>query len=167
MARQPSPRPQGRGRSQGRDYAAEYARRLARGRAEGKTRQQARGHKPAEHIERREKETARGGLTTYQRGAVRALFRDQARRIRGADPDALAEQGLRWAQGTGWRAFERLRDETKDLSKLRRARVRVKRRPGRAPVIELDVRGRAANRARMEAFAARWGIPDWRWLFYK
>jgi hypothetical protein len=42
-----------------RDYKAEYARRIAKGTAAGKTRQQARGHKPREHIIRRQREIER------------------------------------------------------------------------------------------------------------
>lgn len=173
MARSPSPRPSRRGPSPARDYAAEYRRRTA-ARA-GKTKAELRGHAPKagvkEHVSRRireEKEEAAGGLTTAHRKQVKDFFRDQARMIRGADPADLEARGLRWVQGAGgWPAFKALRDETKELAQSKRARVRIRRRPGRAPVIELDVQGRAANRARMEAFALRWGIPDWRWLFYK
>lgn len=53
-----------------RDYAGEYARRIAKATAAGKTRQQARGHKAREHVERREKEVAKYGMTISQLRSV-------------------------------------------------------------------------------------------------
>ncbi len=46
-----------------RDYKAEYKRRLARGKKQGKTRQQARGHRPKEHVERRRKSEQKYGAS--------------------------------------------------------------------------------------------------------
>ena len=54
-----------------RDYRAEYAKRIARATAEGKTRQQARGHKAGEHIERARKERAKEGLSAAERESIR------------------------------------------------------------------------------------------------
>lgn len=46
-----------------RNYKAEYARRIARAEAAGKTRQQARGHKPKEHIERARRSKIKYGVS--------------------------------------------------------------------------------------------------------
>lgn len=170
MARSPSSRPKGRGRSPGRDYAAEYARRKAQGRAKGKTTQEARGHKPREHIARAKREfdqAMQGGLTTYERGQIKKLAGDIAPMVRGSNAADINDRLKRWAQGQGgYGAIRALKDEVKALKKIKGARVVVRRRRG-ARIIKLDISGRAANRARMEAWADRWGLPDWRWLFYK
>lgn len=55
-----------------RDYKAEYERRISRATAAGKTRQAARGHKVREHVERRQKEIVRYGLTIDQLKKVNA-----------------------------------------------------------------------------------------------
>ena len=49
----------------------DYRRRIERGLASGKTRQQARGHKPQEHITRAEHVTARGGVTQSEKALIR------------------------------------------------------------------------------------------------
>jgi hypothetical protein len=55
-----------------RDFKAEYSRRIAAALAKGKTKQAGRGHKVAEHVERREKEAAKfGGITKYQDKIIR------------------------------------------------------------------------------------------------
>lgn len=62
-----------------RNYKAEYERRQAKGRAAGKTRQQARGHKPREHVERARQSQAKYGaspstMTRLRREAASKLL---------------------------------------------------------------------------------------------
>lgn len=167
MVKSPSSRPRGRGRPQ-----SAYEKRIAAHLAAhpGATRQEARGHKPREHVARatREREQAlQGGLTTYERGQIKRLAAEIAPMVRGAGAADINDRLKRWAQGHGgYGAVRALKDEVKALKKIKGARVIVRRRRG-ARIIKLDISGRAANRARMEAWAERWGLPDWRWLFYK
>lgn len=50
----------------GKPLSATYRKRIEKALLQGKTLQQARGHKPQEHIERKQKEIARLGLTAKQ-----------------------------------------------------------------------------------------------------
>lgn len=58
-----------------RDFKAEYARRIARATAQGKTRQQARGHKAHEHVERRERERREFGLSGSEVRSISAWYK--------------------------------------------------------------------------------------------
>jgi poly-D-alanine transfer protein DltD len=58
-----------------RDYKAEYARRIATGMSKGKTRQQARGHKPREHVARKERELREYGLTSAQKASIKKFHK--------------------------------------------------------------------------------------------
>lgn len=51
-----------------------YARRVAKGIAAGKTRQQARGHKKAEHVERAKREAEEQGVTSAQLKSIRSFL---------------------------------------------------------------------------------------------
>jgi len=57
-----------------RDFKAEYQRRIAKALAAGKTRQAARGHKPKEHIIRREREVAEAGVSASQLRSIRSFL---------------------------------------------------------------------------------------------
>jgi len=57
-----------------------YRARLERNLAKGKTRQQARGHKEKEHVERNIKEKAKTGLTSSQKQAIKKFSQKQALR---------------------------------------------------------------------------------------
>ena len=58
-----------------RDFKAEYQRRIAKALAAGKTRQAARGHKPKEHIERKEREVAEAGVSSSQLRSIREFLK--------------------------------------------------------------------------------------------
>lgn len=57
------------------DRKGGYAKRVAKGIAGGKTKQQARGHKVKEHIERAEKEKAKQGVTGSQIRSIRSFLK--------------------------------------------------------------------------------------------
>lgn len=96
---------------------ARYQRRLANAIAAGKTRQQARGHKAGEAKARRLRETASGGLTTRQRGEVKAFAVRQAGRD-GRSEDRAAADLLSWTLRRGWDAFKALRAEQRLAAKM-------------------------------------------------
>lgn len=81
-----------------RNYAAEYAKRIERATAKGKTRQQARGHRPGEAAERREREREEHGISSSEVRSVRAWcerFKNE-----GRDTEDVIEKARE--SGYGW-----------------------------------------------------------------
>jgi len=83
-----------------RDYRAEYQRRIAKAMERGKTRQQARGHKPGEHIIRKEREIKELGLTRAQIKSIRQWGYKYKNSDRNIDDviDRAREQGYESCQ---------------------------------------------------------------------
>lgn len=81
-----------------RDFKAEYAKRIARATAAGKTRQQARGHRPGEASERREREREEFGLSGSEVRSIRAWcerFPNEGRDVEDVIEQAR-ESGYAW-----------------------------------------------------------------------
>lgn len=84
-----------------------YDRRVERALAKGKTRQQARGHKPKEHVERREREIEEGKITWSQNKAIDKFY---ARFNPKGDKDSPTLDRLKeWAGEVGYNQFIKYR----------------------------------------------------------
>lgn len=132
-------------------------------------RQKSRGHKAHEHVTRRERTVAAGGVPSGEREFIKRLAKRQATRA-GRDQASVVVEltGLRSRLGMG---------KVKELSALvngynrevhgdTRRRIRRRAKVGDKIVrFEMPAPGRSERRAKMEALAAEWGI-DWRLLFY-
>lgn len=123
-----------------------YRRRIAKGIAEGKTRQEARGHKPREHVARRARELA-AGQTTYQRSALRKFAAKQAARSDDREFDEVLEELQGLVRRRGWQGFVDLRENVNAMHKLRRLRVRRFRR---GKVVRISQARLAAAQAQRE-----------------
>lgn len=114
----------GKDRSQ---WSESYRRRIERAEAAGKTRQQARGHRQAEHVSRATRNAERkeqfGVLTAKERAAVRKFARDQAAKG-GADPDKAIRNLMSWTTRRGYDAFEARRQVVRDLARQYRNEVK-------------------------------------------
>lgn len=99
-----------------------YAKRVAKGVAKGRTRQQARGHKEKEHVERKEREIAERGITGAQEKSVRKWY-DKTPQVKGADEDELVEH----VRSFGFDWFSNLKKEQKRLHKAWEKAGRPKR----------------------------------------
>lgn len=132
--------------------------------------QHARGHKTAEHKLREARDIRLGQLTQSQRSSLKRYAERMGPRS-DSDPEELFDQLYGAAQAHGFGFFEQLKAARAELrsdyrSRNKRTRAQRRHRTPRDPiVIQADTRGRSANRAKMEAFAARYNI-DWRLLFY-
>lgn len=88
---------------------ASYAKRVATGIAKGKTKQQARGHKVREHIERKEKERIKlGGLTASE---IKTIIRWHSNVF---NPNLYREvpteeELIEWSQEKGYSRFQQYR----------------------------------------------------------
>lgn len=160
----------------GREPLSAYEKRIADylARHPGATRQEARGHRPpagrTEHAARMEKERASGGLTTYQRAAIKRFATRQAKRAdRNRDPDRLTREMREWTEQKGWHRFEQLRETVKRKSREPRVRYRVRRRRGKdggARVLDIDTAGAVARRDMMDDLVEDFDVPDVEWLYY-
>lgn len=145
-----------------------YAARLARGEAAGKSPQASRGHKPREHVERKAKEIARGGLTTSQKQAVKRFAEKQAER-RGKPWDIAAFQDT--VRRKGWDAFVELRTRISKAhrdykaGRIVKKRVRVSKGSGRARV-RFEQSSPSVNWQWMDDLSADWELPDDDMMFY-
>lgn len=96
------------------EWSPSYRRRIERAEARGLSRQAARGHKPREHVARREREqreaAALGKLTSPQRAAIRRFAAKQAKRG-GEDVAASKQKMVGWATRVGYDRFLALRDQ--------------------------------------------------------
>lgn len=88
----------------GRELAPEYKRRVKRAIEKGKTLQQARGHRPGEARERRERETAEHGLSSAQMRSIE----NWANRYKNEDRDV--EEIIDFAKSEGYAWFVQYRE---------------------------------------------------------
>src|SRR4051812_636340 len=126
-----------------------YRRRIERALAKGKTRQAARGHKAAEHIERRERERERNaGITYDQERSIRRWYENEW------DPHGHkvfpeVETIVEFAQTEGWDQYQQYKRE---WGKARRRYLR-----------EGETGEGEAYLAMITASA---GAPEMSWLYY-
>jgi hypothetical protein len=124
----------------------------------------ARGHKPAEHVARKQRETERvslvAALTSPQKSAIRAFAREQAGKVppdklTGVQlaPDAFVEPMLSMATAAGYERFAAVR-----------AFQRAARRQYQAELLDGSYESRGLGF--LKDVAAQLGVPDYRWMFY-
>lgn len=84
-----------------RNFKAEYARRIAKGAASGKTRQQARGHREKEHVERARRSKSKygaspGTMTKLRAQAKGTLLKMYQRRARQPVNEQTVKRGMKY-----------------------------------------------------------------------
>lgn len=133
-----------------RDFKKEYERRIKNATAKGRTRQQARGHKEAEHIERREREIEERGITGAQEHTIENWY-SRTYNPGGSLGRKDLEDVLELAKGEGYDAFKEWRAT---WEAARRTYQREgSRKDGTGPAYLLDL-----------TLAA--GMDDISWLYY-
>jgi hypothetical protein len=150
------------------DLSPEYRKRIrSYAKAHGLTVRQARaipgaarGHKPAEHIERKQREQARvatvAALTSSQRAAVRAFAREQAAKVpelAADNPDIFVAPMMGFATSAGYEQFAALR-----------AFQRAARRQYNTETLDGSYESRGLGF--LLSIAEQLGVPDYRWMFY-
>ena len=86
----------------GKPLSANYKRRVERGLLKGKTLQQARGHKPQEHIERKQHEIEKFGLTKPQLRAVKEWSERRQGIVKDHDFEVQEVIDITIANGFDW-----------------------------------------------------------------
>lgn len=98
--------------------SAAYRKRIERARAKGKSTQGARGHKPKEHVSRRQRELQEaalsGRVTTSQRSIIRKFVKEAAYKS-GQDPDEVWDDYQQFFFDKGWSWFTNLRERQRAL----------------------------------------------------
>lgn len=140
-------------------YSKAYRERLIRNLQKGKTRQQARGHKPQEHIDRREKEIAKQGLTNDQ---IRIVFKWAENRWYNVHDTTDVEYPwyvVEWAKKQGYDHFQVYRHAWEKLRRDYLAR-------GRETKFSLETLQQYATEMELNLPPGSKGEGDVSWLYY-
>jgi hypothetical protein len=128
-----------------------YRRRIERALAQGKTRQQARGHKAAEHVYRREREIEEFGLSSSQANSVRSFYQRWNAFQNKHEPDE--EEILDHYREAGFESFKLYR-ETWDAARRKYLR---ELKSGK-----YETRGMEY----LEGLTSEAEAPSYQWLYY-
>lgn len=138
-----------------RDYAKEYARRIKNAAKKGVSKQQARGHKKAEHIARKDREIEERGLSSQQEKTIEGWY---GRTYNPADYNEAAradlDEVIEFVRSNGYDAFTQWRNL---WDEIRREYLRQVREG------EYD---KAVGIVSLEYMAAASGVSDVSWLYY-
>lgn len=167
MAKRTRSRPKGQ---RANETAQQYRERRYRELHPGASKQQARGHKPREHVERKQKEIERYGMPLVQQHAVEAFAREQAAKNiskasartaegRKRHEDHVIQRYLEATRKHGYDQFVRGRQLVRRLSRQKRLRgdraLRSKSKGGDAVARAVERANRQRDRAiaEMQDFA--------------
>jgi hypothetical protein len=147
-------------------WSPAYAKRMESAEGRGLTRQQARGHRAAEHIQRKEGK----GLAPSLSARVDRFARNQARRAGSGDPDEAARRLKAWVREHGVRRFDALDRTVKRRHAEKRERTTIHRHEGgRRITLHISTGGDVAG---MQQDFEDFDLPDmpdaddFGWLFY-
>ena len=124
-----------------------YRQRIERAMARGKSRQEARGHRPGEHVERRQREEEEYGLTHSEMATIRAWCGRYKNETRDAD------DVIEFARENGYGAF-----------KTYRAVWEAARRQYLRELLSGEYASRGEQY--LEYLAGTAGVDDVSWLYY-
>lgn len=148
------------------EWSPAYRVRMDRAAAQGKTRQQARGHKAGEHIQRKEGK----GLAPSLSARIDKFARNQARRAGSGDPDEAARRLKAWVREKGAGRFNDLTRTVKRREVEKRERTTIHRHEGgRRITLHISTGGNVAG---MQDDFEDFDLPDmpdaddFGWLFY-
>jgi hypothetical protein len=152
------------------EWTPEYRRRVERGEAKGKSRQEARGKRAGEHIERKRREIAKTGLTSSRKASIDKFARKQANRAGSGDPDEAVKRLRQWVAEKGFDRFRELRATVDRRHRQKRERSWIEvERGGRTARAHISVGGNVAD---MQGDFEDFELPDmpdaddFGWLFY-
>lgn len=122
--------------------------------AKGRTRQQARGHKAAEHVERKEREIEERGLTSQQEKTIARWYEaDYNPRVWDTNARADADDVVEFVRSEGYDAFKQWRST---WDKARRLYLKE--------LANETYENRGAEY--LMSLVAQAGVSDEKWLYY-
>lgn len=137
-----------------RDYKAEYERRIRNATKRGKTKQEARGHRKGEHIERAEREREELGITRAQENTIRGWYsRNYNPHNYPENARADLDDALEYARENGYDAFKQWRTVWDIVRRTYLQEVADGSYASRGQAYLIDITSKA-------------GVEDVSWLYY-